>query len=90
MRLLIIAALLCCASAFSAEKVIILYSLPNCAPCRQEKIWLEDLKIKYVEGAGKQPGIEYYPTIIVLIDGKEKFRIIGSKSREELKRLLEN
>ncbi len=89
MKLFLIAALLFCASAMASEKTIVFSSLPTCAPCRQEKLWLDSLGIKYVAGAGDEnAGIQYYPTIIVLIDGKESFRIVGSKSKEELERLL--
>ncbi len=88
---LFLASLICaCAVASQSEKVVILYSSENCAPCVAEKKSLNELRIKFVEGSGdKNAGIQYYPTIIVLIDGVEKFRIVGQKSKEELKKLLE-
>ncbi len=83
---------LICISVFASqsEKTIVFYGKESCAPCRQEKLWLDSLGIKYVVGAGDQnAGIQFYPTLVILIDGKESFRIVGQKSKEELRKLLE-
>ena len=83
-----------CLSSFASEKVIVVYSIPTCAPCRQLKLNLDAAKIKYVDGTGDEVAkIEGYPTVIVLIDGKESKRFHGKEvwgiTPDELKKLLE-
>lgn len=60
------------------EKVIVLYSNPNCGPCKQVKEKLDELKIKWQDGSGDK-SIEFYPTIVILEGNKETKRIVGSE-----------
>ncbi len=75
----------------SPEKTIVFFSNESCGTCKIEKKTLDEMGVKYVQGSGdKNAGIQYYPTIVILVDGKEVSRIVGNKSKEELKKLLEN
>ncbi len=71
------------------QQVLVLYSKAECGPCKILKATLAEMNLKYVDGAGAaNAGIEFYPTLVVLVDGKEIFRIVGNRSKDELVRML--
>lgn len=76
---------------------IVVFTIPNCAPCNQIKPILKELsetvEVESINAMDNkelsiQYGIRKAPTVIILKDGVEINRFTGFKTKDEIEELL--
>lgn len=90
----LVAAALAASSAIGGEIVLLDFTSPHCGPCRQMIPTIESLeaagyKVRRVDTTqepqlAQQFGVTNIPCFIMLVDGREKERIVGATSQEQL------
>jgi thiol-disulfide isomerase/thioredoxin len=90
----LVAAALAASSAIGGEIVLLDFTSPHCGPCRQMIPTIEGLeaagyKVRRVDTTqepqlAQQFGVTNIPCFIMLVDGREKERIVGATSQEQL------
>ncbi len=89
MKYLLVVALVV-GSCFAADKTeYLLYSRADCVHCERLKEKLEKLGIKTVDAIHNQyDGVTGYPTLVVIVNGVERERIVGNVPVEVLTQKL--
>ncbi|MEM8864480.1 MAG: trypsin-like peptidase domain-containing protein [Planctomycetota bacterium] len=87
------------ASLAAAQQVVLLdFSMPGCAPCRQmdpvvSRLQQEGFPVRKVDGTrqpqvAQQFRVDRYPTFVLVADGQEVWRSVGLQSYDGLRQLL--
>jgi len=90
-------ALLACHYA-AAETLLVQFTTPECGPCRRmrpviQRLAAEGYAVREVDGVrdaqvATQYQITNYPTFLVLVDGRERARLVGSTTHARLVEMI--
>jgi len=96
LSLSLLACLACHCAA--AETLLVQFTTPECGPCRRmrpviQRLAAEGYAVREVDGVrdpqvATQYQITNYPTFLVLVDGRERARLVGSTTRAQLVEMI--